>query len=379
MWANEEEEGLNESPPEEKEEPVVARKAPPKAGNDNAAFGGGAPEQSGQKSTPIVAIVAVVLAFIAFCFSIYTTLLWWDWPWVITTPALVLAIVAIAIAYAMPGHDEAVLCCGIIGIILALASTLWCITEISMCYSYQGPLTEFSAEKLAAFHAGLANTRLTETDTEMALARFYRSHGVLCKGRCFDWFYKSSVISKKMACKQKVEKHYRDKYLQNGKKISYCTSTRYEGVDSYAQSPIFLTHADIAENNKMFYSTDSGAAFSENTLNKNRDSMCDEFDVSKYDSERDKCDKAYEKFDPQCLPEWGGMVFNKKVSDDDARRIDEEACKYGAGKYRELGVHRKPDTLPIFDALKSADCLPGLEFHGGGNHHVEVEFHNNYD
>jgi len=341
-------------------------------GNDGGAAAGGgggaAAGKSGFTIAKIIAILALVLALIAMGLSIYCTLLWWDWPWVITAPALVLAIVALIFAFAFKGHDEAVLCCAAIGAILALAALIWCAVEIAWCKSYQGPLHKTISNTGSGTGTFLDKNLLDQYEfiksggsgggssgggssgggssggggggSELKALAFLYKNGHFCRGRIFDWSYKKEEMMLKTDCQRKYEKWYMDKYLS---KLSHCTATKivddvsnvevdaYKGVDTYEQSPIHKTHADIVEGNKIRYPKNS-LLHSEKELRNHLDKFCAKFDaeVDKFIEARKKCDdEVKEKLKPECKKKLGGMLYTTSEEEYKKMKKDRSLCKFG--------------------------------------------------
>jgi len=290
-------------------------------GGDAAAGGGGGggTAKSGFTITKIIALVAAIFTLVALGLSIYCTLLWWDWPWVLTAPALALVIVALVFAFVIKGHDEAVLVCAAIGIILALAAIIWCAVELVWCNSYQGELVD--GEKYILKTIG---------KDKKVKGRIYHDNGHLCKGRCYDWSYRKEALKMAGDCRRKQEKWFSDKYLtKSTSKYSSCSSKGgYNGVDSYRDSPIWQTHEDIVVANKKEFSSETKKSYQESM-----DNFCKDFDVSEFTKKRDKCDKKIKKdFEPKCFENKGkgSILFGKGKK---AKKLKEkDGCKSELGE-----------------------------------------------
>jgi len=262
-----------------------------------------------------------------------------------------LVIVALVFAFVFKGHDEAVLVCAAVGIILALAAIIWCAVELVWCISYQGPIfgnfgqppSELGSQgslrtsgidyflKLVTDPSNKANKKATIMETT-------HKYGHICKGRCYDWSYRKEILTMRMDCRRKVEKWYLGKFLD---KMKYCNTEAYDGVDTYSASPIYQSHQDIVDGNKVQYAKKSLSYTARKEALKE---ICDNFNVKKFIDKRKKCDnKLKKKLKPKCFEKFGGYFFEegkkeKDLEKDDCKlKIDgEKMYIYEQSKYCEL-------------------------------------------
>jgi len=328
-----------------------------------------------------LAVGALIISLFAVGLSIWCSLLWWDWPFVITIPALSLALAAVVLAFVAPKHVDAILCCSVIGFIFGLAGLIWCAVEIGFCHSYQGPLKiKYDEFKL----------KLDALPGEYTKAKhYYDEYGPKCNGECYDWWYQKEMFIMNAECKQASEKWFLDKHFKKGVGYGNCQfDDAYDSVDSYHASPIYLTHKAIADNNKVY--PDSGL-WSKSTLKAELKKICKDFDknVKKFLKNREKCDKKLKKnFEPKCVNDRHGIYFTKgKVGDqrdiDDCYKKEKEgtagcnnnndneyAQVYCDSKYVKVGAEFLPEGKA--DVTKSfSTCKPTAQvILTPNNHHT---------
>jgi len=323
-------------------------------GGGAAAGGGGGGGAAKFKSTKpmIIALVADVLTAVASVLSCYCSYLWWDWPWVLTVPALALGIVACIMgafnAFGFKGHDEAVYVCAAITIILALAAIIWCAVEIAWCHSYQGSL--YSDEVDDAI--GDFSIKVDTFEEMISKHHYNMEYGHLCKGRCYDWSNRKELLTKKMDCDRKVEKWYLHKYLD--KMPNGCQTSAYLGVDSYSQSPIYQSHGDIVMANKVQYGKSESAEAEQKIRKEKLKDICDNFDGATKLAEKIKeCEKKLKKsFKPKCFKEYGGFFFAKGRAVKEIEKKDECEMKVDGTK---MYIYTMTNS---WNLLKNTDPIP---------------------
>jgi len=278
------------------------------------------PKKSGGGIAPkITAIVALILTIIAVALSAVLTTYWWDWPWAVTTPALALSLTALILAFLK--FDSAALTAGVVGVILAIGAIVWCALELSWCSSYQGKLDmEWTAEALKKAMKNDFVEFETYGDKKVFKAKwFYEAETAdkggskstynpyMCSGRTFDWSYRKEAIILKHDCGVETAKALYNK--EKEVKESTSEKARYDGVDSYEDSPIYQTHADISDRNEMFYTV---PAKNRSTIKEALDKFCTKnFKVEAFLEARKKCDAALEKqFKPKCSVKYKTYAFS---------------------------------------------------------------------
>jgi len=243
-------------------------------------------------------------------------------------------IVAVVFAFAIKGHDEAVLCCAGIGGVLALSALIWCAVELAWCHSYQGPVHE---------RPGKTTVEDIEKKTDPYFkAKSYYEYRRFCHGRCYDWAYERARLTLEMDCKRESEKWFMDNFFTESQiTITKFKTSGYAGVDSYKSSPIYESHSDVVDSNKYEYHPKSGVPGSASEYKADLDKFCAKFDDSKFIEKRDKCDKKIEeKFEPKCYKEYGKWMFAKGEKAVDIKKKD--ACMsnknpiYGDTKWLKL-------------------------------------------
>jgi len=328
--------------------------------------GGGGAAKSGFTIPKIIALVAAIFTLVALGLSIYCTLLWWDWPWVLTAPALALVIVALVFAFVFKGHDEAVLVCAAIGIILALAAIIWCAVELAWCNSYQGQLFSKDVEKVVT-------EVIKIKPNKFEIMKLKHQNGHICKGRCYDWSNRKERLTMEMDCNRKVEKWYLGKYLD---KMKHCKRSAYEGVDSYSESPIYQSHEDIVKANKVQYGKGKILGATADSARKDKlKEICDNFDdAKKFAKKIKKCEKKLkEKYAPKCYEKYGGFLFAKgepgkndvweKIKKSDACKMkvdDDKVSVHKETKYYKL-LRPEDKMNPFFETKpprKELDAEP---------------------
>lgn len=371
MWDPENDENVNEASVQRNSssDTVKKEKSPSSdVGNDGGDGGGNDAAATKQKSgftiPKIVTLVAAIFLLVALALNIWVTLLWWYWPWVITAPALVLVIVAVVFAFAIKGHDEAVLCCAGIGGVLALSALIWCAVELAWCHSYQGPLHTYDGEVLSVSELTKKTTEIELIQDPYLKAKTYSTYGKLCNGRCYDWAHRSAVRTMKIDCDRETEKWFRKKFFTAGQlQITRCDKSGYEGVDSYHFSPIFQSHRDIVDRNKINYHPSSKSLSSADSLREALGKFCEKFDDAKFIEKRRKCDdKIEEKFKPKCIKEQGGWKYEKGKDSDEIDKL--EACRSGkpktpvldSTKWGQIGTGFKEDEELKADDFNQANC-----------------------
>jgi len=295
----------------------------------------------------ILVIVAAGLGLLALILSAWASYLWWYWPWCITVPGLSLAIAAVILVFACSDHEEAALCCACIAIILNAFAFIWCAVEIGLCHSYQGPILGAVRVMLITF-----TKNMLETKNEVDKARQYYEMKHYCHGRCYDWGFEAEWRSNQMDCNRLVEQWFFDKYLTSTDKFAVCTTRHYEGVDSYANSPIYKTHEDRVSARHTEYPPKE-----EKELAKALDKICSDYDDQKFVEKRNECDEQLEdKFKPECKEEYGGWVFTKGKEED----IEKDECKSGSNQktpvYTE-GVWSKIGAIRFLNGEHKAQKL----------------------
>jgi len=320
--------------------------------------GGGAPASSASKLEKIalyIAIVALVLCLIALALSCYLAMLWWYWNLVLTVPALAIALVALFFAplcpkkkmpLFQPGHHEISLGFGALGILLGLSGLIWCCVEIGWAHTYQGSMSPFSSGDPAP----LRHRR----------SRSVNSNGYQCYGRAYDWGYRSQGIVMEKNCerkKAKLQKKNQGKVGDLAKEIIPHQSghsagwPKYEGVDSYKDSPVYQTHKDIVGKNSADYMLTSLA---KTAATEKLAKTCKDFDelmkTSKFYENREKCDKALKKLKPKCEKDKEGKSYEYKYTVEDPAKHKEaaDACKANKegeeeSKYYRAGARLNPN------------------------------------
>jgi len=278
--------------------------------------GGGGSKKIGLPQ--ILAIVAIIITLVALVLAIYCALLWWFWPLVLALPALTLAIVAIILAFVASSHIEAIIVCSALGIIFGFCGLVWGAVEIALCHSYQGPL-----DPTITYEDWLADIDdIKGKDEEYRKAEAYHNNELLknvCKGRCYDWFYRRQIWGSIGSCKQATQDEVEEEFLTKGekvggKKINNCNFEGIApGVDTIQLSPIYLTHMDYYEGSRQVFA--EGAKDDKSSRETALGEYCDKFDVTKFVEQRGKCDAKLEKIGEfSCRMDFASMVFDAKPS-----------------------------------------------------------------
>jgi len=292
-----------------------------KEGGGGGGGGGGGAAKKKFGVAQILAIVALIITLVAVGLSIWCSLLWWDWPFVITIPALSLALAAVVLAFVAPSHFDAILCCSVIGLIFGLAGLIWCAVEIGFCHSYQGPLANVEGMNVYIDKYDKFKEKLDKLKEDYIKAKYFHdNYGFKCNGECYDWWYRKEELILKAECQQASEKWFLDKQFKSVKDKICGFNQAYDHVDSYKDSPIYKTHEKIAENNVQY---PSSGDYSKSSLKAELKKICAKFNVDKFVKQREKCDKKLKKkFDPGCWKEKNKFVFQKgKGCEDDPNSL----------------------------------------------------------
>jgi len=317
----------------------------------------------------IVAIFGLLFALAAIVPTVFCQLLWWYWVWTITAPALFLGFIGIILAAVK--KREAALCCAGFAIVLGLAAIVWGSFEIIQTQSYQGALAfetqtikyvkESGDSKDSGILSGNFGTEdftvnasvVSSQDDALMKAYHYHLFGRYCKGRAYDWGHRKTVIADEVKCRRKTEDWFIKKFVTvSGSRYEGCgTDHAFEGVDTYEDSPVYLTHKDTVDAKKYVYASKDLKKENQKEL----DEFCKDFKVEKFKEDRDNCDKQIKSaFEPKCKKENGGQMFTKGF--DEIKKIDWAKKRI----FSEGGDERLP-TINDINRIRNAKLKKELD------------------
>jgi len=325
----------------------------------------------------IVAIFGLLFALAAIVPTVFCHLLWWYWVWTLTTPALFFGFIGLILAAVK--KREAASCCAGFAIVLGLAAIVWGSFEVIQSQSYQGKLdfvtltidfTMLAEDKKAIAEWGseargeikdynkfqVNASEVSSHDDALMKAYHYHLLGWYCNGRAYDWNYRKTIFVDEIKCNRKTEDWYIKKFVTvSGSRYEGCgTNQAFDGVDTYTQSPVYLTHEDMVEAKKYVYASDALKKEKQKVL----DEFCKDFKVEKFEEAREKCDKEIKSsFEPKCKKENGGMMFTKGFEDNFKKiqwmKFNDKVKIWSSQSFDQVQKDRKKKLREI---LEKGDC-----------------------
>jgi len=325
----------------------------------------------------IVAIFGLLFALAAIVPTVFCHLLWWYWVWTLTTPALFFGFIGLILAAVK--KREAASCCAGFAIVLGLAAIVWGSFEVIQANSYQGKL-EFEETKTFALvdadNRGVSKfnpdmitdggeiswkfqsnaSTVSSLDDDLMKAFHYHVLGRYCKGRAYDWNYRKTKFADEIKCNRKTEKWFMHQFLKvtGSRYVGCATNQAFEGVDTYTQSPVYLTHSDINEAKKYVYASKDLKKEKQKEL----DEYCKDFKVEKFKEARKKCDTEIKStYEPLCKTENGELMFTKGFKGEIEKIKTKKPEKPGktspSWNLNIINSNRKEKQL---EQLKKGDC-----------------------